>query len=87
VSEQHYKSGAFRRAAENLYRYTATKKYYAVFKCNGKTKWLSLKTTDRELAGRRIKEEIRKHRKWVRNGAVVVREAVELPKQAGQILR
>ena len=39
------------------------KKYYAVFKFNGKTKWIPLGTTDRELAGRKVKEEIAKHKK------------------------
>jgi site-specific recombinase XerD len=38
------------------------KKYYAVFKRNGKTKWIPLETTDRELAGRKAKEEIAKHK-------------------------
>ena len=63
MNKGHHKLGAFHRVAEHLYRYSATKKYYAVFKCNGKTRWISLNTTDRELAGRRVKEEIARHRK------------------------
>ena len=52
MKKQHYKLGKYARVADHLYRYSATKKYYAVFKCNGKTKWVSpLNTTDRELAG------------------------------------
>jgi hypothetical protein len=39
------------------------KKYYAVFKFNGKTKWIPLDATDRELAGRKVKEGIAKHKK------------------------
>ena len=60
MQKRHYKLGAFHRVAEHLFCYSVTKKYYAVFKCNGKTRWISLKTTDRELAGRRVKEEIAK---------------------------
>ncbi len=50
MQKQHYKLGKYARVADHLYRYSATKKYYAVFKCNGKTKWVALNTTDRELA-------------------------------------
>jgi len=63
MHRDHYKLGKFRRVADHLYRYSATKKYYAVFKFNGKTKWIPLDTTDRELAGRKVKEEIAKHKK------------------------
>src|SRR5881397_1650635 len=63
VKNEHYKLGQYRRVADNLYRYSATKKYYAVFKANGKTKWISLDTTDRELATRKLKEEIAKYKK------------------------
>ena len=59
----HYKLGSFRRVADKLYRYSSTKKYYAVFKFNGKTKWIPLDTTDRELAVRKVKEEIAKHKR------------------------
>ncbi len=37
--------------------------YYAVFKCSGKTKWISLETADRELATRKLKEDIEKFKK------------------------
>jgi|KBSSwiStaDraftv2_1062776.scaffolds.fasta_scaffold420495_1 integrase len=63
MKKGHHKLGAFNRVAEHLYRYSASKKYYAVFKSNGKTRWIPLKTTDRELAGRRAKDEIAKHKK------------------------
>ena len=32
----HYKLGSYSRVADHLYRYSATKKYYAVFKFGGK---------------------------------------------------
>src|SRR5262249_12991072 len=63
VQQQHYKLGRYSRVADHLYRYSATKKYYAVFKCNGKTKWIPLNTTDRELAGRKLKEEVVKYKR------------------------
>ena len=62
MEKRHYKLGTFHRVADNLYSYSVTKKYYAVFKSHGKTRWVSLKTTDRELAGRRLKEQITTHR-------------------------
>jgi hypothetical protein len=62
VEKRHYKLGTFHRVADNLYSYSVTKKYYAVFKSHGKTRWVSLKTTDRELAGRRLKEQFTTHR-------------------------
>src|SRR6266571_5800643 len=46
MQNRHYKLGAFHRVAEHLFCYSVTKKYYAVFKCNGKTRWISLKTTE-----------------------------------------
>jgi len=60
---EHNKPGKYARVADHLYRYSATKKYYAVFKCNRKTKWVALNTTDWELAGRRLKDEIGKHKR------------------------
>ena len=59
----HYKLGKYHKVADHLYRYSATTKYYAVFKWDGKTKWIPLETTDRELAARRVKEEIAKYKK------------------------
>lgn len=55
---QHTRNGRFVRVAENLYRYSSSKVYYAVFRRDGKLVWRSLKTTDRELAKRRLKDEI-----------------------------
>jgi integrase len=60
VKASHQKSGKYSRVADHLYRYSVTKKYYAVIKVAGKTKWISLKTTDREIAGRNLKTEITK---------------------------
>jgi integrase len=57
---QHPRKGEFVRVAENLYRYSASKKYYAVFRRNRKLKWQSLGTTDRELAKRKLKDTLAK---------------------------
>jgi integrase len=56
--KQHARNGQFVRVAENLYRYSASKTYYAVYRKNGKLAWKSLKTTDPEIARRKLKEEI-----------------------------
>jgi len=76
VQQQHYKLGRHVRVADHLYRYSATKKYYAVFKCNGKTKWVPLNTTDRELAGRKLKEEIAKYKKTDPKASTMTLEAL-----------
>ena len=46
----------FRKVGENLYRYSSNDRYYGVFRVNGKLIWKSLKTSDRELAKRKLKE-------------------------------
>jgi len=51
------RNGVFRKVGENLYRYSSSGTYYAVFRANGKLIWKSLKTADRELAKRKLKEE------------------------------
>jgi hypothetical protein len=61
----HYKLGSYSRVAEQLYRYLATKKYYAAFKFGGKTKWMPLDTTEREIAGRKAREEMAKFKKLI----------------------
>jgi integrase len=76
MQKRHYKLGAFHRVADHLYRYSATKKYYAVFKWDGKTRWVPLKTTDRELAGRRVKEEIAKHKRLDPKASAMTLEAL-----------
>jgi integrase len=63
MKNKHYRLGTYRRVADHLYRYSATQKYYAVFKLHGKTKWVSLDTTDREIASRKLRSEIEKHKK------------------------
>ena len=60
VKASHQKLGKYSRVADHLYRYSVTKKYYAVIKVAGKTKWIPLNTTDREIANRNLKTEIAK---------------------------
>jgi len=60
VKSTHQKLGKYSRVANHLYRYSVTKKYYAVLKVGGKTKWIPLNTTDREIAGRNLKDEVAK---------------------------
>jgi integrase len=54
----HARKGEFVKVAENLYRYSASKTYYGVFRRNGALKWRSLGTSDREVAKRKLKEAI-----------------------------
>ena len=54
----HKRSGKFVRVSENLYRYSSNKVYYAVYRRGGKLLWRSLRTTDRELAKRKLQDEI-----------------------------
>ena len=63
MEKTHRKLGSHQRVADHLYRYSITKKYYAVFKFHGKTKWIPLETTNREMAARRLKEEMAKFKK------------------------
>ena len=56
-NHDHRRNGVFRKVGENLYRYSSSGIYYAVFRANGKLNWKSLKTADRELAKRKLKEE------------------------------
>lgn len=46
----------FRKVGENLYRLNTSGKYYALLKRGGKQYRKSLKTTDKELAKRRLGE-------------------------------
>lgn len=55
---EHYRKGKFTKVADYLYRYSTTKVYYAVYRHGAKMVWKSLKTTDRELAGRLLKETL-----------------------------
>lgn len=63
MKSAHSRTGEFRKVAEHLYRYSANKNYYAVFKMGGKRIWKSLETSDRELGNRRLKEELEKRGK------------------------
>ena len=60
VCETKNESANLTKVGEHLYRYKPNKKYYAVFRINGKLHWKSLKTSDRELASRRLKDESRR---------------------------
>ena len=56
-NHDHRRNGVFRKVGENLYRYSSSGIYYAVFRANGKLNWKSLKTADRELTKRKLTEE------------------------------
>ncbi len=56
----HSRAGEFRKVGENLYRYSSSGVYYARFRNSGKLIHRSLRTTDRDLGKRRLKEEIEK---------------------------
>jgi integrase len=58
MSEAHSRTGEFRKVGENLYRYSSNGVYYARFRSKGKSIYRSLKTTDRELAKRKLNDEI-----------------------------
>ena len=58
--QSHSRKGRFVKVAENLYRYSASKSYYAVFRKNGRLIWRSLRTKDREIANRKLKDELGK---------------------------
>lgn len=60
AQQSHTRAGEFRKVGENLYRYSSNGIYYGVFRTRGKLKWKSLKTTDRELAKRRLADELKK---------------------------
>ncbi len=60
MSMAHSRTGEFRKVAENLYCYSSSGVYYARFRNSGKEISISLQTTDRELAKRRLQEEMRK---------------------------
>ena len=57
IGRNHQRKGEFRKVGENLYRYSTSGTYYAVFRVQGKLIWKSLKTDDRELANRKLKDE------------------------------
>ncbi len=59
----HTRQGVFRKVGENLYRYSSNRRYYAVFRVNGKLFWKSLATADREMANRKLKDELEKQGK------------------------
>lgn len=63
MHNSHSRSGEFCKVAENLYRYSSNGIYYARFRQSGKEIQKSLKTSDREIAKRRLKEELEKAEK------------------------
>jgi hypothetical protein len=58
MNESHTRRGAFRRVADNLFRYSSSGVYYARYQSNGKDICRSLRTTDRALAKRRLTEKL-----------------------------
>ena len=58
--KKHDRKGKFNKVADYLYRYSTTKVYYAVYRLGPRMLWKSLRTTDREMAGRVLKEELAK---------------------------
>jgi hypothetical protein len=60
VPTAHSRKGHFVKVGENLYRYTASKTYYAVFRTHGKLRWKSLETADREIASRKLRDQLGK---------------------------
>lgn len=63
MKSAHSRAGEFRRVGENLCRYSSNGVYYARFRINGKLIQRSLDTTDREMARRRLAEEVGKANK------------------------
>jgi len=63
MKSAHSRAGEFRRVGENLCRYSSNGVYYARFRINGKLIQRSLNTTDREMARRRLAEEVGKANK------------------------
>ena len=63
IGRNHQRKGEFRKVGENLYRYSSNHLYYPVFRVNGKLFWKSLATADRELANRKLKDELEKQGK------------------------
>jgi hypothetical protein len=55
--QPHSRKGEFHKVGENLYRHSSNDRYYGVFRVNGKLIWKSLKTSDREIAKRKLNEE------------------------------
>src|SRR5215467_11990126 len=62
MKEVPRESGEFRKVAECLYRYSSNGVYYARFKSDGKEIRRSLKTTDKDLARRKLAREKEKER-------------------------
>ncbi|MCL4180059.1 MAG: hypothetical protein KJ072_20215 [Verrucomicrobia bacterium] len=58
MKNRHSRAGESRKVAENLYRYSSNGIYYARFRFAGKEIQKSLKTDDRELARRRLRDEL-----------------------------
>ncbi len=77
--ENHRRKGEFVKVGENLYRYSTSKTYYAVFRRHGKLRRISLKTADRELADRKLKTEMANAGKVdVRHEHLTLKQLVEM---------
>jgi len=59
-SSERSSSSPFRKVGQNLYRHETSGTYYALFKRSGKQIRRSLKTKDRSLANRRLREQRRR---------------------------
>jgi integrase len=85
MGRAHTRGGEFRKAGQNLFRYSANKVYYAVFKVRGKKIWKSLETADRELAERKLKGELAKRGKIDhQNGRTTFEELLKLYEESIQ---
>jgi hypothetical protein len=67
MQNRHSRAGEFRKVAGNLYRYSSNGIHYARFRFGGKEIQKSLKTDDRELARRRLKNGLDKAEKVQRS--------------------
>jgi hypothetical protein len=66
LNESHPQNGEFRRVADNLFGYSSSGVYYARFQSNGKDICRSLRTSDREVAKRRLAQwKSARHQTWV----------------------
>ena len=79
MAKPHSRTGEFRKVGENLFRYSSNGVYYARFRNRGKLIHRSLRTTDAQMAKRRLQEEIQKAGKVdLKNSRITLGELLEL---------
>jgi len=80
LTKRRRKLGRFKRICTSLFRYRNTGAYYIVFKRDGKTKWINLRTNDLTLARQLLANEIKTTPKgdWKQAGIVTVQTLIEL---------